>query len=738
MFKFKRNQSINKWVVSYVKSEEYDHKPDTMDYDGYDKLCGFTPRVYPCREQFVANHTVKGAIFPSDTIFKCYYLEQNNKVEFTSFIPIATYVSCYAKTTLVAKPGIHTFKIHTCGGVKIWNNGDLVDSFEHYDRNNRGSFEFEINLIGENELIIFFDDLIERDGNYYFELECTSDDVIVKLPNDNFSTGEFISLNNNLNNIYLEKTSYQNEDIYIVFPNPINYDLDVTVTLTADFISHRHREFKLKYVKGSNKLKVCHCDELKSDFYFFQCKIECIGFNKQVKLATEVFNKKKALVYSMDSVELSTRVKNYMNFVADEGDENSFTMLALLNSGSNKKKFNEIFELEYQRIIKKEDCSDFYLIPLLHMYFKYSKHEFMTAEISKRIEELIFNFRFWYDEPGTDVMWYFSENHALLFYTLKYVVGVKFPNITFKNSGKNGTQMKDEVYEHIIKWLTEFSQDGLVEWNSTSYIPIDLIGLTMLNIYGDEKVKDLSKKCIDLLFEVINEYSINGYMNGATQGRAYEKALRARYTDPIAAINYIYFNEGGINAFSKGVIMLLEMEYYAKNRSPINESERIHGDVQKVKTKSLKSKYHMITSVIDYKIGEIGYQEHIAGVVLENQINIWVNHPGEESVIGNNRPSFWGGNGIIPEVTVSTNNLTYIYDLKHNDYFPNYTHAHFPIDQFDEVELGVNYAIGYTKHLIVKITCDQELNLVKSGASANHELRAIGNKVKWEIDVNER
>ncbi len=30
----------------------------------------------------------------------------------------------------------------------------------------------------------------------------------------------------------------------------------------------------------------------------------------------------------------------------------------------------------------------------------------------------ILNFRYWMDEPGDDVMWFYSENHALMFHTL--------------------------------------------------------------------------------------------------------------------------------------------------------------------------------------------------------------------------------------------------------------------------------------------------------------------------------
>ena len=51
---------------------------------------------------------------------------------------------------------------------------------------------------------------------------------------------------------------------------------------------------------------------------------------------------------------------------------------------------------------------------------------------------MILNFRYWIDEPGNDVMWFFSENHALLFHICQYYAGTLYPNEVFTCSGRTG------------------------------------------------------------------------------------------------------------------------------------------------------------------------------------------------------------------------------------------------------------------------------------------------------------
>ena len=62
------------------------------------------------------------------------------------------------------------------------------------------------------------------------------------------------------------------------------------------------------------------------------------------------------------------------------------------------------------------------------------------ADAAHRIDAAILGFRYWMDEPGNDVQWYFSENHALLFHTAAYLAGHLLPDATFVRSGRTGAE----------------------------------------------------------------------------------------------------------------------------------------------------------------------------------------------------------------------------------------------------------------------------------------------------------
>lgn len=67
------------------------------------------------------------------------------------------------------------------------------------------------------------------------------------------------------------------------------------------------------------------------------------------------------------------------------------------------------------------DCADFVLVPLLFAYTRWS--DLLSPALRDGIEHAVLNYRYWMDEPGNDVQWYFSENHALLFHTAAYLGG---------------------------------------------------------------------------------------------------------------------------------------------------------------------------------------------------------------------------------------------------------------------------------------------------------------------------
>ncbi|TGU53222.1 hypothetical protein EN791_034585, partial [Mesorhizobium sp. M2D.F.Ca.ET.148.01.1.1] len=91
------------------------------------------------------------------------------------------------------------------------------------------------------------------------------------------------------------------------------------------------------------------------------------------------------------------------------------------------------------------------------------------------------------DEPGNDVQWYFSENHALLFHTAAYIAGGLLPEARFTRSGRLGREQSAVGAARVRAWLEHFEAWEMAEFNSAPYFPIDLKGLCALYAQAPDK-----------------------------------------------------------------------------------------------------------------------------------------------------------------------------------------------------------------------------------------------------------
>jgi hypothetical protein len=166
------------------------------------------------------------------------------------------------------------------------------------------------------------------------------------------------------------------------------------------------------------------------------------------------------------------------------------------------------------------DCADFRLICLIRAYLGYK--DLLSKETIHQIEQSIFNFKYWMDEPGEDGMCFWSENHQLLFHACEYLAGITFPNQVFLNDGKTGKEHADKARPKIMRWLKYKFQYGFIEWHSNTYYEEDIAPLSVLVDFAkDEEIIEKSKIILDLLLLDMAMHSYEGYFV-ATSGRCYE------------------------------------------------------------------------------------------------------------------------------------------------------------------------------------------------------------------------
>ena len=120
---------------------------------------------------------------------------------------------------------------------------------------------------------------------------------------------------------------------------------------------------------------------------------------------------------------------------------------------------------EYVEFVRRRgDCSDFRVVKLLWVLIKFG--HLLTEEQRAYFREVCIGFRYWFDEPGNDAMWFFSENHALCFHTAQMLAGELYPEEVFTNSGFTGREQSARAKRLIVEWLQKLLDFGYNEWNS--------------------------------------------------------------------------------------------------------------------------------------------------------------------------------------------------------------------------------------------------------------------------------
>lgn len=175
--------------------------------------------------------------------------------------------------------------------------------------------------------------------------------------------------------------------------------------------------------------------------------------------------------------------------------------------------------LEY---IKGEyDCSDFRLVNTVRIL--YEADDQIPANTKAKIEDVLFNFRWWWDEPGENSMCYWSENHQILFASAEYLVGQLYPNTVFSSSGLTGKQHMEKARKRAMDWLEMRWNYGYIEFNSGVYYKEDIGALiNLIDFAEDEELVTKSKIAMDLLFYDVAVQNIHT-MFVTTSGRAYSR-----------------------------------------------------------------------------------------------------------------------------------------------------------------------------------------------------------------------
>lgn len=752
-----KHQTINRWLVCGPFEQTMKFVPVTITGEINTWLLeGFAIHENPCRRDYVEERRKQPPAYPfgegmprpgewrEEQGKRCdwslYSPWGNPRVDRSGFWFVPTRLVSYAATQLHYKESHRaSFRLRTCGAVTLWVNGELVIDFVPYKRNKMHEIYVEIDVReGMNRFETQFEDLAERDTEYYFQLDyCGGEQPDIVLPIGDAHADDLLAMERALEECRFEKETAVDEEIALLVSNPFDKEIPVVVSWGNFFDGVKRKKTAL--LPGGKELILGHCDEIGMGYHYFSLDFWLDGLKISRKVGLEAYLSQYN-ASDAEQMSIQERKAAALNCIAERGSRNIHTAVAMLHAGGDQAEAEQIIREGIARINAREDCSDFYLAGLFRLWKDYRHADRFDDSLWELVESCATGFRYWIDEPGDDVMWFFSENHALLFHTCELLAGQCFPDRLFSNSGITGEKHRLLAEERLLAWFERFFEEGLAEWNSNAYIPIDAVGL--LHIYDmaeSDELKQKAKQAMDLLFYYVTVHSYQGRMM-STFGRSYEKELKGHYVAGTTSMCWIGYGVGNMNAYSVSNVIFSLTDYappaaYREYLQPDGKGfvfRYEQGAGGYARLYHYKTKDFVLSSIEDFRPGHPGYQEHIVHFAATPEAQAWVNHPGELHSYGSGRPSFWAGNGTLPKAGQHRGLAVLLYRLN-PEHDADYTHLFLPIDEYDEWQECGGWLAARKGDAYIAVWCANGMKLTEAGVNRRREWISAGLNNVWVL-----
>jgi hypothetical protein len=193
-----------------------------------------------------------------------------------------------------------------------------------------------------------------------------------------------------------------------------------------------------------------------------------------------------------------------------------------------------------------EDTSDFDALYLMTALLGYRDNPAVDAALWQKVEDALLAFKFWYTQPTppgiTDDMWYWSENHQIIFHSLEYLLGQTFPDRTFTTTGMTGAEHMAHARPFIVNWFDHKSRFGFDEWHSNVYYQKDVTPLLTLAEFAQDP--EIANGAAILLDRFLLDIALNSFRGtfGATHGRTYKKDKMTAFDEDTYALSKLLFD----------------------------------------------------------------------------------------------------------------------------------------------------------------------------------------------------
>jgi len=232
------------------------------------------------------------------------------------------------------------------------------------------------------------------------------------------------------------------------------------------------------------------------------------------------------------------------NGPGEGGSHGQACRVAMGASSYNEEAINEACD----KIDRRDDCADFQVASLLRMLYLDRETHALPDALKTKIETTLLNFKYWLDEPGKDLMCYWTENHQALYHSGELLVGQLFEEEAFPNSGMIGADHVDHATPRVVRWLDFRGRIGFSEWHSNVYFNEDIPALVNLADFAkDAAIRAKAIMVLDTVaFDLLNNYYKG--MFATVHGRTYPNKLVGGLNDSTNEAAWLMTGLGGYSS----------------------------------------------------------------------------------------------------------------------------------------------------------------------------------------------
>ncbi|TNF22346.1 MAG: hypothetical protein EP318_04295 [Rhodobacteraceae bacterium] len=668
--------AITRWAMSAAQTRHYPGAARPMpDRVAYRFVNGWVQTGdLPCREALRGELPGRVVPCPAGPFDDLALALDGPDLDFSRFCHLPTLIArgfrCRIRGTGPAR-----FRVATCGGVRLWLDGQAAGVFEPFTRNRPAHGAFSLELTGgPQDLVLRLEDLHERDTTCFFALVLEAGQgVAVALPEGQDSAAVERAAKV-LGGLRTDRVAYgAGAALRLVADVPPETPLRLRVADLGPFgrggmVAEPGAANTVEAVLTPERPEavLAEADALPPGCLSLRVETRVGGARLERQLGTTVL--RDGVPLTGDWPERQAQVRRR---VAAAGGFEPSAALCMAAEGRAPELVARIVAAGLDTIEARFDCSDFTILPLLRLYRDHRQG--LPEALQARMKTAFLTYRYWLDEPGNDVMWFWSENHVLCFHSAQLVAGQLFPDEVFPASGRSGAEQATLAEARLDRWFAAIAEDGLCEWNSAAYYPIDMLGLLTLHDMAP-RFRDRAAKVLDRVLTMAALHTMGGVPAGS-QGRCYEKELLAGPHTELGSVMAMALGGG----FSPGYDRAAGLWALSAYRPPeglaalagpgAGQSLRaayVQGHGAGGRLSLWKSDAAQLSTVRPHAPGSHGHQAQVLDVQLACHplARLWINHPGEARVWGERRPSLLAGSHVMPAVAQDGPHALMVFDLR--------------------------------------------------------------------------